>query len=105
MGWRVYLGLYVNVTPWDELPQEQTYGVDFVGLINEDLALDQRKAVEKVLGDIAAAYSKAEGIGNCDYQVWDENEAPMSLQRTHRLFPLDYLSLRPKPGGDLPPLA
>lgn len=97
------LGLYINVAPWDELPQDQPYDVDFVGLIDEDLPHEQRKAVEKVLGDICAAYSKTEGIGICDYQVLDESEASMSMQRTHRLFTLDYLSFRPKPGGDLPP--
>ena len=99
------LGLYVNVMPWDELPQDQTYDVDFVGLVDEDLALDQRKVIEEVLGEIGAAYSHTEGIDTCDYRVLDENEASMSLLRTHRLFPLDYLSLRANPGGDLPPLA
>jgi len=98
------LGLYVNVTPWDELPKDKSYDVEFVGLVDEDIPHEQRQAVEKVLGEIAAAYSETEGIGICDYQVWDENEASMSLLRTHRLFPLDYLSLRSKPGGDLPPL-
>ena len=67
--------------------------------------INRGEAVEKALGDIAVAYSGIEGIGICDYRVWDESEAAMSLQRTHRLFPLDYLSLRPKPGDDLPPPA
>lgn len=97
------LGLFINVTPWEELPDDNDYVVDFVGLIDEDLDMEGRQALEQVLGEIASAYSACEGVEVYDHQVLDESEAPMSLQRTHRLFPLDYLSLRPKPGGDLPP--
>lgn len=97
------LGLCVNVTPWEELPEEKAYLVDFVGLVDEELDLQQRQALEQILGGIASAYSACEGVEVCDHQILDEDEASMSLQRTHRLFPLDYLSLRPKPGGDLPP--
>jgi len=99
------LGLYVNITPWDELADDDTYDVDFVGIVDESLAMDQRTALEKVLGEIASAYKSEAGIGGCDYRIEDEGEASLSLLRTHRLFPLDYLSLRDKPGGELPPLA
>lgn len=99
------LGLYVNVTPWEELTEGDLYEVDFVGLVEEGLAWEQRTAIEKVIGEIASVYSETKGIGSCEYRVDDEGEAPMSLLRTHRLFPLDYLSLRSKPGGGLPPLA
>lgn len=96
------LGLYVNLSSWYELPDNQIYEIDFVGLVHERLEWEQRKAIGKMLGEIASAYDQAEGITVGDYRVQDEEEAPMSLQRTHRLFPLDYLSLRDKPGGDLP---
>jgi len=97
------LGLYVNVTPWEELADDESYDVDFVGIVDENLALDQRTALEKVLGEIAAAYEAEVGIECCDYRIEDEGEAALSLLRTHRLFPLDYFSLRDKPGGELPP--
>ena len=99
------LGLYVNVKPWEELSDDESYDVDFVGIVDENLDLAQRTALEKVLGEIAEAYDAEAGIGCCDYRVEDEVEASLSLLRTHRLFPLDYLSLRDKPGGELPPPA
>ena len=99
------LGLYVNIKPWEELADDESYDVDFVGIVGENLALDQRTALEKVLGEIAAAYGGEAGIGCCDYRVEDEGEASLSLLNTHRSFPLDYLSLRDKPGGELPPSA
>ena len=99
------LGLYINLTPWDELPEDRSYAVDFVGLVQEGLDWDQRQALERMLGEVAHAYEKSACIESCDHRVLDEEEATMSLQRTHRLFPLDFLSLGAKPGGDLPPLA
>jgi hypothetical protein len=76
-----------------------------VGLVGEGLEEGERQALVKALGDIAAAYEKSDGVSVLDYRVAGEDEAPMSLLRTHRLFPLDYLSLRDSPGGELPSLS
>lgn len=99
------LGLYINLSSWDELPGDQAYAVDFVGLVDEGLDLVHREAIDRLLGEVALAYEKTDGIANCEYRVQDEEQASMSLLRTHRVFPLDFLSLGDKPGGDLPPLA
>jgi hypothetical protein len=98
------LGLYVNLSSWDELRDDESYEIDFVGLVDEGLAPDEREGLEKALGGIAAAYEKSDGVSVLDYRVQDEDEASMSLQRTHRLFPLDFLSLRDSPRGELPSL-
>ena len=98
------LGLYVSLSSWEELGDDEVYEIDFVGLIPEGLAEPERQALVKALGEIAAAYEKSDGVSVVDYRIQDEDEASMSLQRTHRLFPLDYLSLRDSPGGELPPL-
>jgi hypothetical protein len=95
------IGLYVNLSSWDELPNDQIYEIDFVGLVHESLEWKQRNDIEVILGEIARVYDQAEGITVGDYRLEDEEQAPMRLQRTHRLFPLDYLSLRDRPGGDL----
>jgi hypothetical protein len=34
-----------------------------------------------------------------------EDELALRQLRTHRLFPLDHMSLSGRPGGELPPLA
>jgi len=99
------LGLYINLSPWDELPADRSYVVDFVGLVDEELEMKHREAIEGLLGEIAQAYEKTEGIASCEYKVLDEEEATLSLLRTHRIFPLDFLSLSDKPGGELPPFA
>ena len=99
------LGLYVSLSSWNELGDGEVYEVDFVGLVAEGLAEGERQALVKAFGEIAAAYEKSAGVSVLDYRVEDEEEASMSLQRTHRLFPLDYLSLRVSPGGDLPSLS
>lgn len=99
------LGLYINLSSWDELPSDQDYAVDFVGLVDEALDMAHREAIDLLLGEVALAYERTDGIASCEYQVQDEEEASMSLLRTHRVFPLDFLSLGDKPGGDLPPLA
>jgi hypothetical protein len=99
------LGLYINLTPWEELPGDQSYAVDFVGLVDEGLDMEQRKAISLLLGEVAHAYEQTAGIASCEYQVLDEDEATLRLLRTHRVFPLDFLSLGDKPSGDLPPLA
>ncbi len=98
------LGLYVSLTSWDELGDDEVYEIDFVGLVAEGLAEGERQALVKALGEIAAAYEISDGVSVLDYRVQDEEEASMSLQRTHRLFPLDYLSLKDSPGGELPSL-
>lgn len=98
------LGLYVSLNSWDELGDDEVYEIDFVGLVAEGLAEGERRALVKAFGEIAAAYENSEGVSVLDYRVQDEEEASMSLLRTHRLFPLDYLSLRDSPGGELPPL-
>jgi hypothetical protein len=98
------LGLYVCLNSWEELGDDEVYEIDFVGLVPGGLTEGERKALVKALGEIAAAYEKSNGVSVLDYQVQDEDEAPMSLLRTHRLFPLDYLSLRDSPGGELPSL-
>lgn len=98
------LGLYVNLTPWSELPVGESYVVEFVGLVDEALDMEARTALETVFGKVAAAYAACDGV-EIDYQIQDESEAPMSLLRTHRLFPLDFMSLRDKPGGELPSLS
>ncbi len=69
------LGLYVNLSSWDELPDEQIYEIDFVGLVRESLEWDRREAIERMLGEIASAYDQAEGITVSDYRVEDEEEA------------------------------
>ncbi len=99
------LGLYINLTPWQELPGDQSYVIDFVGLVDEGLDMEQRQAIDRLLGEVALAYDEIDGIARCDYQVLDEDEATLRLLRTHRVFPLDFMSLGDKPGGDLPPLA
>jgi hypothetical protein len=99
------LGLYVSVSSWEELGDDEVYEIDFVGLIGEGLEEGERQGLVKALGDIAAAYEKSDGVSVLDYRVEGEDEAPMSLLRTHRLFPLDYLSLRDSPGGELPSLS
>lgn len=99
------LGLYINLSSWEELPSNQAYAVDFVGLVDKKLELEQRKTIDRLLGDIALAYESADGIASCDYQVKDEDEVYLNLLSTHRAFPLDFLSLSNKPGGELPPLA
>jgi hypothetical protein len=73
----------------------------------ESLGLDRehRKRIERLLGEVARAFEETDGIASCDYQVQDEEQASLNLLRTHRLFPLDFLSLGDKSGGDLPPLA
>lgn len=98
------LGLYASLSSWDELGDDEVYEIDFVGLVAQGLAEGERQALVKALGEIAAAYENSDGISVLDYAVQDEEEASMSLQRTHRLFPLDYLSLRNSPGGELPSL-
>ncbi|MEJ2389073.1 MAG: hypothetical protein P8Y27_17720 [Chromatiaceae bacterium] len=99
------LGLYVSVSSWEELGDDEVYEIDFVGLVDEGLGEGERQGLVKALGDIAAAYEKSDGVSVLDYRVEGEDEAPMSLLRTHRLFPLDYLSLRDSPGGELPSLS
>ena len=99
------LGLYVNLSSWDELGDDGVYEIDFVGLVDEGLAEGERQALVKALGEIAVAYEKSDGVSVLDYRVEGEDEAPISLLRTHRLFPLDYLSLRDSPGGELPSLS
>lgn len=99
------LGLYVNLNSWDELGDDEVYEVDFLGLVAEGLAEGERQALVKAFGEIAAAYENSDGVSVVDYRVQDEEEASMSLLRTHRLFPLDYLSLRDSPGGELPSLS
>jgi hypothetical protein len=98
-----FIGLYIRVTPNTELPEGQSYTVDFVGLVEESLGLDQRAEIDRLLGKIAKNYRETDGIEECDYQVMGHEEASYSLLRTHRRFSLDYLSLRKKPGGELPP--
>jgi hypothetical protein len=99
------LGLYIKLSSWDELPRDQGYAVDFVGLVDEGLDREHRKRIERLLGEVARAFEETDGIASCDYQVQDEEQASLNLLRTHRLFPLDFLSLGDKSGGDLPPLA
>lgn len=103
-GGEPLLGLYINLTPWDELPENQEYLVDLIGLVAENLDFDQRKAVEKLVGQIAVAYENTDGIDSCDFEVLGEEDFPIRRLRTHRLFPLDFMSLRDKPGGELPPV-
>ncbi len=103
-GGAALLGLYVNLTPWDEVAEGQSYKIDFVGLVSEGLDWESRQDLERLLGEVAKAYAACDGIAGCDYRVLDEEEAPMGLLGTHRLFPLDFLSLRERPGGALPPL-
>jgi hypothetical protein len=98
------LGLYVSLNSWDEVGDDEVYEIDFVGLVAEGLEEEERQALLKAFGEIAAAYEKSDGVSVVDYRVQDEEEASMSLLCTHRLFPLDYLSLRDSPGGELPPL-
>jgi hypothetical protein len=98
------LGLYISLKPWEELPENQSYEIDFVGLVPEGLEWAARQALERVIGEVAVAYEACDGITGCDHRVLDEEEAPLRLLNTHRLFPLDYLSLRDKPGGELAPL-
>lgn len=98
------LGLYVSLSSWDELGNDEVYGVDFVGLVAEGLAREELEALMKAFGEAAAAYEKSDGVSVIDYRIQDEEDASMNLLRTHRLFPLDYLSLRDSPGGELPPL-
>ncbi len=98
------VGLYINLRPWEELPEEQAYAIDLVGLVDPELDWSQRQAVEKLLDEVALAYERTDGIESCNARVLDEDEATMSLLRTHRLFPLDFLSLRDRPIGELPPL-
>jgi hypothetical protein len=59
----------------------------------------------KALGDIAAAYGKSDGVSVCVCRVKGEDEAPTSLLRIHRPFPLDYVRLRDALGGELPSLS
>ncbi len=99
------LGLYIKLTPWDELAGDQSYAVDFVGLVDEGLGMEQRKVIDLLLGEVALAYEQTDGIASCEYQALDEDEATLRLLRTHRVFPLDFMSLGDKPSGDLPPLA
>jgi len=98
------LGLYINLKPWEELPAEEDYSVDLIGLVAEDLDLSHRESLERLLGEIALGFERASGIRLTDYRILSDDEFPLSLLRTHRLYPLDYLSLSDKPGGELPPL-
>ncbi len=102
-GGEQLLGLYINLTPQDELPAGQAYSIDLIGLVPEGIEIPQRQEIETMLGQIAVAYEKSDGVESCEYQVMDDGEFTYSLLRTHRLFPLDYLSLSGKPGGELPP--
>jgi hypothetical protein len=98
------LGLYVNLTLWEELPDDQAYGVDLIGLVDEELTFAQRGEIEKLIGAVASAYEHTQGIDHCDFLVMDTSEFTYGLLRTHRLFPLDFMSLNGKPGGELPVL-
>lgn len=98
------LGLYVGLSSWNELGDDEVYEIDFVGLVDEGLAEGERQALLNALGEIAAVYQQSDGVSVLDHRVEGEEEASISLLRTHRLFPLDYLSLRDSPGGELPAL-
>ena len=67
-------------------------------LTEESIAILQRWC------QIVSAFERADGIDSCDFRVLDEGDFPISLLRTHQLFPLDFLSLGDKPGGELPPV-
>lgn len=54
---------------------------------------------------VTDGFNQARGIGSCDYQVRSESEFTLDLRRTYKLFPLDYLSLSGKRGGEITPLA
>jgi hypothetical protein len=99
------LGLYIDLKPWDELPGDQGYAVDLIGLVDETLDFGQRAEVEKLVSQIASAFQQADGVDSCDFRVLDEGDFPISVLRTHQLFPLDFMSLGGRPGGELPPLA
>ena len=104
IGGEKLFGIYINLRPWSDLPTDQRYTLDLIGLVPEDLDLGERQALEGLLGTIAVAFERAEGIESCDYRVLDESELTLSLLRTHRPFPLDFLSLSGTGGGELPPL-
>ena len=104
-GGEKLVGLYIGLSPWEELPPDQNYVVGLIGLVGDDLDFEQRIQLESRLGEIAVGFNQARGIESCDYQVRSESEFTLDLLRTYKLFPLDYLSLSGKPGGETPPLA
>lgn len=98
------LGIYINLNPWAELSLDQRYGLDLIGLVPEELDFAEREALEALLGKVAAGFEREGGVEACDYRVLDETEFTFSQLRSHRYFPLDFLSLSGGAGSELPPL-
>ncbi len=98
-------GIYIAVNPWEEVDEGETYQVSLYATMEVETWSDHRIRGEmsSLLGDIATALNRCDGIEVDDFQLLSEADLSLADIRLLRRWDYDYLSYRDTPGGALPP--
>lgn len=98
-------GIYVAISPFDELLSDQPYKISIYATMHVDTYKEniQRDLVIDTTTKIVQAVAQCQGIEVIDYNVYSEEEISIAALRYLRQWDLDYLSFRDIPGGDHPP--
>jgi hypothetical protein len=98
-------GIYVAVTPWEELGDSDVYRVELYATVETDVWSDSviRSEMETLISDIATAMNSCEGIEVENFELRSEDAITLADLRFLRRWDYDYLSHRDSADSALPP--
>jgi len=97
-------GIYIAVTPWDELNEGESYRVELYATMEIDAweNTDARQEMASLVDDLALAINHCEGIDVENHEIRSEEDISLADIRVLRRWDYDYLSYRESPEGVLP---
>lgn len=101
---RYLSGIYVAVTPWRELGEDDVYRIELYAAMEAETWAETatRQEMFSLIDDIALALNNCDGIDVENYELRSENEISLADLRFLRRWDYDYLSYRESPDGVLP---
>jgi len=97
------MGLYVNLSSHDELPDNETYEITLVGVVREGITeaslLDVRQAVDR----IGAHMTRCDGVDVLDSSVRSERGMTLEDLRYFQRWEADHISYRANTPDSLSP--